>query len=291
MLFVSPNSALPTILHRYANKTMMYDTGSFGKTENIFSTQNWERHARMRKLLAGPVSGLVPPKDLPFTNVKKMEPLIDVRIQHWVETVSAEFSGKGETFDFAYWAKILDARTEDGKPLDTEFIKAEVLILIAGADTSGTAFQSLVHFVLANKSVYDKLMAEVDGANIAGNLSATPKFDELLKHCPYYIASTKEALRLRCLAPNLLSRLVPSEGSVVEGMHIPGGTELTCNPWVAGRDEALYGSDALVFQPERWLENGDQTALYEKYSLAFDYGTRSCLGKDIALMELYKAPL
>lgn len=187
---------------------------------------------------------------------------------------------------------MLDARGEDGKPLDIDYIKAEtVLVLIAGTDTTGTAVQSLVHFVLANERVYDKLMAEVDAATKEGHLSDIPKFDEVIRYCPYYVACIKEALRLYPSAPATLARMAPPEGLVVQGVHIPGGTEVACNPWVIGRDEGLYGPDVNVFRPERWLESEEQTALYDKNNFVLGYGTRSCLGKDIAMMELYKGPL
>ena len=131
----------------------------------------------------------------------------------------------------------------------------------------------------------------MDRACKAGLLSAIPSYDEVLQNCPYYVACLKEALRLSPSTPNIFARLAGPEGVSVEGMHIPGGTEIACNPWILGRDKTVYGPEADKFRPERWLESEEQTALFEKNSFVFGYGTRSCLGKEIALMELYKAPL
>ena len=131
----------------------------------------------------------------------------------------------------------------------------------------------------------------MDRACRAGHLSSIPGYEEVVHNCPYYVACIKEALRLSPSTPNLFARVVVPEGVNIDGMYIPGGTEIGCSSWVLGRDKALFGPDADVFRPDRWLESEKQTAIYEKYSFTFGYGTRSCLGKEIALMELYKAPL
>jgi cytochrome P450 len=99
------------------------------------------------------------------------------------------------------------------------------------------------------------------------------------------------ATRLCPSAPNIFPRLAGSSGLQINGQFVPPNTEITCNPWLVHRDSNVYGSDSCEFRPERWLDDEESVKLYNKYNMAFGYGARVCLGKDIALMELYKAPL
>ena len=90
----------------------------------------------------------------------------------------------------------LDARTEDGRPLELDYIKAEILlVLLAGSDTTGTAFQAMVAFITSNDQVYGTLMAEIDEVTRQGKLSTVPQYDEVMRHWPYYIACVKESMR------------------------------------------------------------------------------------------------
>ncbi|KAI8164497.1 hypothetical protein K4K49_010991 [Colletotrichum sp. SAR 10_70] len=263
-------------------------------------------HARYRKIAAAPYA---------FSNIKKMEPLLDHHIDRWIEKLDNNFASPGKRLDFAPWAVYLvydivsdvgfgqpfgfieqekdvegliqgfhdglvpfgimarcwpftnwvkstflgkylvatpeqdsgigtlmrfrdrliakrfediekgatngridllqtfiEARDEKGEPLDLEYIKAEILlVLLAGADTTGTAFQAFMMHVLTHPEVYERLMEEIDTQTRAGNLSDIPHEEK-----------TKEML---------------------------------------------------------------------KYNMGFGYGARVCLGRDLAMMELSKAPL
>lgn len=72
------------------------------------------------------------------------------------------------------------------------------------------------------------------------------------------------------------------------GRYVPPGTEIGANPYVIHRDKGVFGNDADLFRPERWLDDPANAQEMEKYILTWGYGPRICLGKNIALLETYK---
>lgn len=116
MLLVSDATKLPQIYSRGADKSSHYITGSFGKDESLFNMQDAKMHAKYRKIAASPYS---------FSNIKKMEPLIDTNIKAWIDKLQETFASTQKPFDFAPWAVYMayDIISEVGFGAPFGFIK------------------------------------------------------------------------------------------------------------------------------------------------------------------------
>ena len=82
----------------------------------------------------------------------------------------------------------------------------------------------------------------------------------------------------------------PPEGDTIAGTFIPGGTKVGICWWGLSRNKAIYGDDADMFRPERWLQaDGERLERMEKTNdLIFSPGRWQCLGKSVAFLELNK---
>lgn len=61
------------------------------------------------------------------------------------------------------------------------------------------------------------------------------------------------------------------------------------NTWIIHRNKEIFGADADIFRPERWLEADEsQKAVMERNYIPFGVGSRTCIGKNISLLEMNK---
>lgn len=139
----------------------------------------------------------------------------------------------------------------------------------AGSDSTASTMQSFCHHVLRDPAIYTRLKAEIDAASASGALSEMPQWSEV-QALPYFQACLREAMRVRPAVGLNITRHVPAEGTEVDGVRLPGGTRVALNAWVLHRDQAIFGSDAAAYRPERWLE-GD-AKLMERYMFTFGGG-------------------
>jgi len=169
--------------------------------------------------------------------------------------------------------------------------RAHITILMqAGADTTGTALGSTIRYLLTSPACFSKARAEIVAAERAGLLSTPIQYEETRAHLPYIVACIKEAgLRLMPPATNLFARVAGKGGALVNGVFVPEGTEITSYAYVVQRDPELYGPDPETFCPERWMECSEaRAAEMEAGMFVFGAGPRVCLGKDIAMFEMFK---
>ncbi|KAK5462718.1 hypothetical protein LTS15_002430 [Exophiala xenobiotica] len=155
----------------------------------------------------------------------------------------------------------------------------------AGADTTAISFRAIVRYICSNPRVYAKFQKEVDDAYVSGILSEIPQYSES-QNLPYLQAVIKESLRMFPAVGYQLPRIVPKGGAQIGGYFIPATTVVGVNGWSLHRHHAIYGEDADCFRPERWL-TGDIKAMENCYA-SFGFGTRTCIGKNMALMEISK---
>lgn len=158
----------------------------------------------------------------------------------------------------------------------------------AGSDTTAISLASVIGYLAMNPSCLHTLRQELDEATQRGELSEPAMFKETQK-LPYLQAVIYEALRMHPAVGMPLTRVVGQNGAHIAGQFFPPGTEVGINPWVIHRNTSIFGPDAAQFRPERWLTPDlEERTNLERHFLAFGTGPRTCLGKNISLLEMSK---
>ncbi|KAL9033299.1 MAG: hypothetical protein Q9180_006020, partial [Flavoplaca navasiana] len=164
-----------------------------------------------------------------------------------------------------------------------------VVSLVAGSDTTSTAVQATLLTIITNPRVYHKLQKEIDCA-VNHRTVSVPIQEAEARQLPYLQACIQEGLRIHPPLAQLRDRVAPPEGDYIHGYRVPGGTSVGFNSWGTQRDP-IYGDDAAIFRPERWVENEESKIKEMKQvcDLIFGHGPTKCLGSKIAWMILNKA--
>jgi cytochrome P450 len=206
------------------------------------------------------------------------------------------------------------SKTTDEKPdMLTSFIRhglegddlfSEVFeTILAGSDTTASAIRGVLLFVMTHPRVHRKLQAEIDEAVHHGKAPASPGIisDSEARNLRYLSAVVREGMRIHPPVANLFSRVVPDAGDIVtiddKEYFLPGGTMIGYSAWGMQRtNTSVYGPDAAVFRPERWLvdesiaeENEKLERMKKTNDMIFGYGRWSCVGKVVAQIEIHKA--
>lgn len=175
---------------------------------------------------------------------------------------------------------------------DQRVLTMAVSMAFAGSETTAISLAATFYYLLRNLTCYKTLVDELDAAVNSGKIENRPSglvsWAES-QTLPYLDACIKEGFRLHP-APGLpMERVTPPQGVEISGHHIPGGTIVGCSAWVLHKRADVFGADVDSYRPERWLE-ADKEQLKEMNAcmLQFGSGARTCIGKNISLLEMYK---
>jgi cytochrome P450 len=158
----------------------------------------------------------------------------------------------------------------------------------AGSDTTAIALRAIIYLLLRNPDKSKKLLDQIDQADREGKLSDPVSYKEVITNIPYMDPVMKEAMRLHPSVGLMLERIVPPGGVQLAGRYIPTGTIVGMNAWVLHHDASVY-PDPEAFIPERWIENSpERLKQMEQSFFVFGSGSRTCIGKNISLMEMTK---
>ncbi|KAH6845196.1 cytochrome P450 [Chaetomium sp. MPI-CAGE-AT-0009] len=188
---------------------------------------------------------------------------------------------------------ILSVAMESGGFTDENLVDQLMTFLAAGHETTASAMTWAAYLLAKHPEVQARLRAEVrehlpplSGAD--GESSTVSSVD--IDRMPYLNAVCSEILRY--YGPVPLTLRVAACDTIIQGQFVPKGTQVMLVPWAINKSEALWGADAGVFDPERWIAKSDADkraasggATSNYAYMTFLHGPRSCIGMSFAKAE------
>ncbi|GAV68559.1 p450 domain-containing protein [Cephalotus follicularis] len=181
---------------------------------------------------------------------------------------------------------------EEGENVTTKkcdkFLRDFVFSLVAaGGDTVSGALSWFIWLVATHPSVETKIIEEIESnfpQKQVGKLRCFSS-DELNK-LVYLHATVHETLRLYPTVPFNHKTTVEAD-TLPTGHRVGPRTRVLIPFYAMGRMEEIWGKDCLEFKPERWIDDQGSMIHVPSYKFtAFNSGPRSCLGKDVSLIQM-----
>jgi cytochrome P450 len=186
-------------------------------------------------------------------------------------------------------ARLMEGKDAAGQKLGREELTAEALTqLIAGSDTTSNTACAILYYVVRTAGVLPKLQKELDAAVPKG----VPSYDQV-KDLDYVQWVIHETMRIHSTSSLGLPRLVPGASPEnptprpveILGYSFPPGTALSVPSYTIHHSREIWGPDADEFVPERW-DGARLTDRQKDAFIPFSVGPRSCVGRNVAEMEL-----
>ncbi|KAE9594153.1 hypothetical protein Lal_00017039 [Lupinus albus] len=197
-------------------------------------------------------------------------------------------------------SRFMKKRDTDGKSFSPNVLQRIALnFVLAGRDTSSVALSWFFWLVMNHPDVESKILkeltavlAETRGKDRGKWVEEAVDFEEANK-LVYLKAALAETLRLYPSVPEDFKYVV-ADDVLPDGKVVPAGSTVTYSIYSVGRMKEIWGEDCMKFKPERWLSV--QRERFDRYRfeppkdgykfVAFNAGPRTCLGKDLAYLQM-----
>jgi len=177
---------------------------------------------------------------------------------------------------------LLAARDAPGSEFTDADVSGNVFTaLLAGEDTTANTLAWLCHYLCEDPATQDALHAETVAA--LGAAQQVEAFEQL-NALPYTEAATREAMRLRPVAPVLSFEAL--KDTDVGAFSLAAGDIVAALMRLPGMNPQLLDAPEQ-FRPQRWLAPEDaRLSAAKKALMPFGGGPRFCPGRYLALAEI-----
>jgi cytochrome P450 len=179
---------------------------------------------------------------------------------------------------------------EDAGTVDAFLRDTTINLMLAGRDTTGSALSWFFYLLTKNPRVLHKLLQELDSVKSTTAADGMVIFDpDETGRLVYLHAALCESLRLYPPVP--MEHKGPAAADVLPSGHeVRPGDKIVVSLYAMGRMESVWGSDCMEFRPERWISDDGKLRYVPSYKfMSFNSGPRTCLGKDMAFVQLKTA--
>ncbi|KAF7439992.1 hypothetical protein PC9H_000329 [Pleurotus ostreatus] len=215
-----------------------------------------------------------------------------------VQTKTEELRHGTENRDImSLLVKANNSENEGAKLTEDELYAQMRTIMLAGHETTANSTSWTLLELARHPEMQKRLREEI----WAKQQALGREFEARdLESMPYLQAVVKESLRYHPVVPltqreagrddalPLSKPITLTTGEVLHKLPIPKGQKLALSIAGYNRNKDIFGEDAHVFNPDRWLSNSPKNAVnVGVYSnlLTFAGGLRACIGFRFALLE------
>ena len=165
--------------------------------------------------------------------------------------------------------------------------------MAAGPDTISPLASALLSSILADSRTLSRIQSELsDATSVASSHPAHAVSWSTILRMSYFMACFKETSRLFPSIPAILPQTVSSGGLVLaDGRIVPEGTAVGAAAAVINRNESVFGKDANVWNPDRWLGDNEKVKRMDHFLFTWGWGARQCIGKNMAMLQCCKLVL